>query len=124
MDATRVSDGTPVMMKRLLTEEGPYELQINRMFSSDTLASDPRNHCARLLAVVELPNDPPIMVHSLLRPFNKPRFQTYGEFVAFFEQISEVGAAFFALRSGITQFTRVYNLCTRTTLRIGTFPLA
>jgi hypothetical protein len=122
MDATRVSDGTTVMMKRLLPEEGPYELQINRIFSSDPLASDPRNHCARLLEVIELPNDPPIMVHHLLRPFNKPRFQTFGEFVAFFEQISEVGISSFAPRSCITQFTRVYNLCTRTTLRTGTFP--
>jgi hypothetical protein len=90
MDATRLCDGRPVMMKRLLSEEGPYELQINRMFSLEPLASDPRNHCARLLDVIELPNDPPIMVHSLLRPFYKPRFQTYGEFVAFFGQISEV----------------------------------
>jgi hypothetical protein len=90
MDATQVSDGAPVMMKRLLAKEGPYELQINRIFSSDPLASDPRNHCTRLLEVIELPNDLPIMVHALLRPFNKPRFQTFGEFIAFFGQISEV----------------------------------
>ncbi|KAH9970470.1 hypothetical protein BJV74DRAFT_867045 [Russula compacta] len=29
------------------------------------------------------------MVMPFLRPFNDPRFQTYGEFVAFFMQISE-----------------------------------
>jgi hypothetical protein len=79
------------MLKRLLAKEGLYELQINRIFSQEPLASDPRNHCARLLDVIELPNDPPILVHTLLRPFYKPRFQTYGEFVAFFRQISEVG---------------------------------
>ncbi|KAI0245370.1 kinase-like domain-containing protein [Lactifluus subvellereus] len=89
MDATRVSDGKTVMMKRLLEREGPYELQINRLFSSDLLGSNPRNHCARLLDVIELPNDPPIMVHSHLRPYYNPPFQTYGEFVAFFGQICE-----------------------------------
>lgn len=83
------------MLKRLLKKEGPYELEINKTFSKEPLASDPRNHCARLLDVVELPNDPPIMVHAFLRPFYKPRFQTYGEFVAFFGQISEVGITSF-----------------------------
>jgi hypothetical protein len=32
MDATRISDGRPVVLKRLLLEEGPYELQINQTF--------------------------------------------------------------------------------------------
>jgi len=91
MDATRISDGKYVMLKRLPAREGPYELQINKMFSEEPLVSDPRNHCARLLDVIELPNDSPIMVHALLRPFYKPRFQMHGGFVAFFEQISEVG---------------------------------
>ena len=86
----RISDGRPVMMKRLLKEEGPYELQINKLFSTEPLSSDPRNHCARLLDVIQLPNEPPIMVHPLLRPFNDPRLQTYGEFVTFFTQICEV----------------------------------
>ena len=90
MDATRIADGKPVYLKRLPEEEGPYELQINRLFSSVPLASDPRNHCACLLDVIELPNDEQIMVHSQLRPFNRPPFNTYGEFVIFFEHICEV----------------------------------
>ena len=90
MDATRISDGRPVMLKRLLNEEGPYELQINRLFSTEPLASNPRNCCARLLDVIQLPNEPPIMVHSLLRPFDNPPLRTYGEFVTFFTQICEV----------------------------------
>ena len=90
MDATRISDGRPVMLKRLLREEGPYELEINKLFSTEPLASDPRNHCVRLLDVIELPNDPPIIVHPLLRPFADPRLQTYGEFVTFFLHICEV----------------------------------
>ena len=91
MDATRISDGRPVVLKRLLDEEGPYELQINRLFSTEPLASNFRNHCVRLLDVIQLPGDLPILVHPLLRRHNDPRFQTIGEFVTFFAQICEVG---------------------------------
>ena len=90
MDATRISDGKLVMLKMLPKEEGPYELEINKLFSTEPLASDPRNHCVRLLDVIELPNDPPIIVHPLLRPFSDPHFQTYGEFVTFFSHVCEV----------------------------------
>jgi len=92
MDATRISDGRPVMLKRLPYEEGPYELEINRLFSTDPLFANPRNHCVQLLDVIELPNDPPIIVHPMLRPFYEPPFQTYGEFVSFFAQICEVSS--------------------------------
>jgi hypothetical protein len=90
MDATRISDGKPVMLKMLPEEEGPYELQINKLFSTEPLASNPKNHCVHLLDVIDLPNDPPILVHPLLRPFYDPKLQTYGEFVTFFAQICEV----------------------------------
>jgi hypothetical protein len=72
MDAVRVRDGLPVMLKRLLLEEGPYELEINQLFSSSEHADDPRNHCAPLLDLIELqdPESHKIMVFPLLRPFN------------------------------------------------------
>ena len=76
-------------------EEGPYELEINKLFSTEPLSSSPRNHCVHLLDVIELPNDTPIIVHPLLRPFYEPPFQTYGEFVTFFAQICEVGSFIF-----------------------------
>ena len=96
MDAIRISDGKSVMMKRQLpkSEEGPNELKINKLFSTEPLASNPRNHCVQLLDVIELPGDPPILVQPMLRPFDKPRFRTYGEFVAFFSQICEVSFAY------------------------------
>ena len=94
MDATRISDGKFVMLKMLPEDEGPDELQLNRMFSSEPLASNPRNHCAPLLDIIRLPNDPPITVHSQLRLYNNPLFHTYGEFVTFFEQICEVRRLF------------------------------
>jgi hypothetical protein len=58
MDATRISDGKPVMLKRLLVEEGPHELQINKLFSDEPLVSNARNHCAPLLDVIELAKRP------------------------------------------------------------------
>ena len=83
------------MLKRLLLKEGPYELQINRLFSTEPLASNPRNHCVRLLDVIELPGDPPILVHPMLRRHYTPPIRTIGEFVTFFAQICEVGPAKF-----------------------------
>ncbi len=85
-----MSDGKYVMLKKLPEDEGPYELQLNRLFSTEPLASNPRNHCAPLLDVIQLPNDPPIMVHSQLRLYNSPPFHTYGEFIVFFGQLCEV----------------------------------
>ena len=90
MDATRMSDSKPVMLKLLMPSEGPHELRINQLVSSEPLLSDPRNHCAPLLDVIELPNEPQIMVHARLRPFNDPPMQTFGEFVSFFCQLCEV----------------------------------
>ena len=81
------------MLKLLVPTEGPHELQVNRLVSSEPLRSDTRNHCAPLLDVIELPNEPQIMVHARLRPFNDPPMQTYGEFVAFFSQLCEVSDA-------------------------------
>jgi len=91
MDATRMRDDLQIMLKKVLPEEGPYELQINQLFSSPELAKMPHNHCARLLDVIELRHPEPqrIMVFPFLRPFNEPRIQTFGEFVAFFTQICE-----------------------------------
>ena len=90
IDATRISDGRPVVLKRLLLEEGPYELQINRLFSTEPLASNSRNHCVRMLDVIELPGDQPIMVHPLLRQHYDPPIGTIGEFITFLAQICEV----------------------------------
>ena len=97
MDATRISDGRPVVLKRLLVEEGPYELQVNKIFSTEPLASNPHNHCVRLLDVIQLPGDPPILVHPMLRQHYDPPIRTIGEFVSFFSQICEVRLARFCM---------------------------
>jgi hypothetical protein len=92
MDATRARDNLQVMLKRALPADGPHELMINQQFSSSELAAMPHNHCAPLLGVVELQHAglQKLMVFPLLRPFNRPKMQTFGEFVVFFTQICEV----------------------------------
>lgn len=91
MDATRRRDGKHVMLKKIYPDEGAHELVITQLFSSRELVRDPRNHCVPLLDIIEIPqNGQKLMVMPLLRPFNDPHFQTFGEFVAFFTQICEV----------------------------------
>lgn len=92
MDATRIIDRQQVMLKKVLPEEGPHELSITQYFSSPELRGDPRNHCVQLLDLIDTTDvkfDKRLMVMPFLRPFNHPRFQTFGEFVAFFTQICE-----------------------------------
>jgi hypothetical protein len=109
MDAVRVEDGRQVMLKKVLPEEGPHELLITQLFSSPGLKGDPTNHCVPLLDLINLSQTSPVcpdgrklMVIPFLRPFKNPRFQTYGEFVAFFMQISEVGPSTLSSRLYLT----------------------
>ena len=91
MDAMR-KDGMHVMLKRVTVRRGQQELKIAQMFSLPELRGEPQNHCVPLLDTFELPGtlDEKLIAMPLLRPFDRPRFQTYGEFVAFFTQIFEV----------------------------------
>ncbi|KAN0137417.1 hypothetical protein V8E53_004862 [Lactarius tabidus] len=92
MDAIRRHDGQRVMLKKVLSEEGPHELQISRMFSSEDVVTDPRNHCVPLLKVIELSERSgfqKLMVFPFLRPFDRSRIQTFGGFASFFTQICE-----------------------------------
>ncbi|KAI9451008.1 kinase-like domain-containing protein [Lactarius psammicola] len=92
MDANRIRDGRPVMLKKVLPGDGPHELRINQLFSSAEHSRERDNHCAPLLDVIELSGQfgsQRLMVFPLLRPFNQPRIQTFGEFAAFFTQICE-----------------------------------
>ena len=94
MDATRISDGRPVVMKLLLDNgERNYEREILEFLCSPHLRSDPRNHTVELLDVFKLPNSGNIViVMPMLRWFNSPEFQTVGEAVEFLRQIFEARA--------------------------------
>ncbi|KAF8264140.1 hypothetical protein EI94DRAFT_1872817 [Lactarius quietus] len=113
IDATQISDGKPVMFKWLLHKEGPYELQINRLFSTVPLTSNPQNHCVPLLNVIQLPNDPPILVHPMLHQHYDPPIRTIREFITFFAQICE-GVKFMhehhvAHRSLVCSYLHLYD---------------
>ena len=121
MDAIRRHDGKHVMLKKVSLEKGPQELRIAQLFSSPDVARDPRNHCVPLLDVIEIPDaGQKLMVMPFLRPFNNPRFQTFGEFVAFFTQTCEVSlikprlprSNLIALKSGYTIHARAEH-CTQ-----------
>lgn len=92
MDAQRVSDESFVYLKRM--EQGGAgaadELQICQFLSSEAMLKDPRNHCVPIIEELRCSNGESIMVMPFLRPFYNPKFQTFGEAVAFFIQLFEV----------------------------------
>jgi hypothetical protein len=92
MDATRISDGVRVLMKCVIKSEHPFEVEIATFLSSEPLAANPQNHCIPIYDVLEVPDDPDktILVMPLTRGFNRPRFQTVGEVIDFFNQFFEV----------------------------------
>ncbi|KAH9920118.1 uncharacterized protein B0H18DRAFT_1193589 [Fomitopsis serialis] len=91
LDARRLSDGLPVMLKAIDTVIHPFEVEIGRYLSSEQLLHDPRNHCVHMLEVLRDPIDikKSIIVMPLLKRFGNPEFQTFGEVVAFFKQAIE-----------------------------------
>ncbi|KAJ7091961.1 hypothetical protein B0H15DRAFT_777902, partial [Mycena belliarum] len=91
IDATRIADGARVVLKRNYKWDNPNEAKIFAYLSSPELASDPRNHCIPLLEQLSPPDDEDavIFVMKLLRDFQDPRFDTFGEVVEFFRQIFE-----------------------------------
>lgn len=57
MDAKRISDGTVVILKRIDKTINTQEVEITQLFSAEPMTSDPRNHCVRVLEVLESPID-------------------------------------------------------------------
>jgi hypothetical protein len=92
MDATRISDGKLVMLKQIRKSLHPFEVEIAQLFSTDSLASNPRNRCVLILEVLQDPEeeDIVIMIMPFLRPYDHPRFETFGEVVECFRQLFEV----------------------------------
>ncbi|KAI0363711.1 hypothetical protein BV20DRAFT_1039768 [Pilatotrama ljubarskyi] len=88
-DATRISDGKLVCLKKVLSAS--EELEICRYFSSEALRQDPCNHCIPLLDVLPHPTDPNIsfMVMPYLRYIDDPPFETIEDVMECGEQILE-----------------------------------
>lgn len=94
MDAIRLSDNTPVMLKKIYAENhiSNCELIISEYVLSTEQMKDPDNHCVHIWEVLDIPgdNENVIIVMPLLCPFDFPRFDTIGECLDFFQQIFKV----------------------------------
>ncbi|KAF9485466.1 hypothetical protein BDN70DRAFT_903039 [Pholiota conissans] len=91
MDAIRLSDNVPVMLKEVYAESHPgnQELEVSLYVQSEEQRKDPDNHCVHVYEVLDIPGDEHnvIIVMPLLCPFDFPRFDTIGECLDFFLQI-------------------------------------
>ena len=87
-----MSDGAFLSLKAVEQSRHPYEANIGRLLSKEPLASDPKNHCVPILDILQVPDeqDKIIIVMPMLRRFDNPRFDTFGEVVDFFSQVFEV----------------------------------
>jgi len=121
LDATRIADGKFVYLKLIKKSVHPFEADIGFFFSSETLASKPRNHCVPIYEVLQLPDDDDkiILVMPLLREYYNPQFETVGEVVEFFHQVFEVREDLMPLPSLSDIAHRACNSFTRTMLHIG-----
>lgn len=107
IDATRLADGKIVKLKKTVDTTHPYELEINRLFSSEPYVSHARNHCVPVSEVLDVPGEEHvhIIVMPLLRPFDDVVFETVGEAVEFFHQVLEVSIMTELFASGGFNFT-------------------
>lgn len=86
-------DGTSVVLKRYTKSASPREVAIGLRLSSVPLMSDHRNHAVHVYEELDVPDFPDegLIVMDMLRKYNVPNFETIGEVVDFFRQVSEVG---------------------------------
>ncbi|KAI0637717.1 hypothetical protein C8Q77DRAFT_1047583 [Trametes polyzona] len=91
MDATRVSDGSLVYLKRARTNS--QELRIVSHMNSSELREDPRNRCVPLLDVLQDPFDDNVslMVMPFLRYIDSPEMERVEDVLDCVDQILEVG---------------------------------
>ena len=93
MDATRVSDGRVVSIKRMKKSCHPQEEEIIRYFSSPALATDPSNHSVPVYEVLQSPlvEDIQFLVMPYLIRIYDVKFATMGETIECLRQLFEVG---------------------------------
>ncbi|KAJ7079498.1 kinase-like domain-containing protein [Mycena crocata] len=90
LDATRVSNGEKVVLKRVSTGGGDSELRIATLLSSESLRSDRRNHTVPIPEVIEMPHeDWSLLVMPYCRRFDDPPFHCPAEFIEAMQQFLE-----------------------------------
>ncbi|EED84414.1 predicted protein [Postia placenta Mad-698-R] len=89
IDATRISDGLLVYLKRIST--GDEESRIACMLSAPSLRDDPRNHCVPILDIFQDDKDESIsyMVMPFLRLIDSPPFEIPQEVTELVDQLLE-----------------------------------
>ncbi|KAI0369571.1 hypothetical protein BV20DRAFT_1020643 [Pilatotrama ljubarskyi] len=89
IDATRMSDGTLVYLKRVPSDS--QELQILSYLSSEDMRRDPRNHCVPLLDVIRDDSQPntSFIVMPFLRYIDSPSFELVEDILDCLDQILE-----------------------------------
>ncbi|KAF6754147.1 other/AgaK1 protein kinase [Ephemerocybe angulata] len=94
IDAVQVESDRPVVLKLVETHTSEEGL-IVEYFSKEPVASDPRNHCIYSMDVLQPPDDAEhtLLVFPILRPYDNPDFDTFGEALDFIRQVLE-GLAF------------------------------
>ncbi|VDC04171.1 unnamed protein product [Peniophora sp. CBMAI 1063] len=93
MDATRIADGSQVILKILVpssADKEEDELTANRLLSSEPAASHPHNHCLRMLEEIDLDDfGLQIIVFPLYRPWFDPPLHLVAEVIPFVDQLLE-----------------------------------
>ncbi|EIW62120.1 uncharacterized protein TRAVEDRAFT_144504 [Trametes versicolor FP-101664 SS1] len=89
IDATRVSDGKLVYLKKIKPDS--EELQLLQYLSSPEMLQDPHNHCVPLLDVIYDPSDPQMCFVAMpyLRYIDHPPFEFVEDMLEFGEHILE-----------------------------------
>lgn len=98
MDATRIHDGKPVMLRRPDPPSLSDELDVGHLLCSPSAQMDPRNHCVPIYETLDLPKSDSlqyperslVVVMPFLVRWDEPDFSTVGEVVDFCSQIFEV----------------------------------
>jgi hypothetical protein len=99
MDAVRICDNLPVMLKRSRYSTNGFEIDCTIGTRRAVAGAEPRNHATHIYDILDVPNDEDatILVLPLLRQWDEPGFETIGEAVDFFGQIFEVRTNIVAL---------------------------
>ena len=121
IDATRLSDGAIVAIKRIAKTKHPLEVEITKILSSDPLRSNPTNHCIPVLDVLQSPQrqDIVLVVLPFLCAWNEPRFRTFGEVIECIRQLIEVARNSFDYVDATHSLRRVSNTSIDTILLTG-----
>ncbi|KDQ07575.1 hypothetical protein BOTBODRAFT_38661 [Botryobasidium botryosum FD-172 SS1] len=110
MDATRMSDGRVVILKRIKKALYETEIEISHYLSQEAFLSDPRNHCAPLLDILyPEASEIAFLVLPLLRHFKNPKMQSRQDAVDFVGQTLE-GLVFMHEKGVAHRDCALYNI--------------